>query len=193
MTRRNWRIAAYPSSRPYASPSGGRRCRTVPDRIARYYVPLAVIEATNTIMRRCGTERRECYVWWGGYFACDEAQVVTALWPDIATEFGHVYLDTRQISTMHQRLRDLDQVILAELHTHPPGAGGQNEVDAAYPATTYRGFISIVVPDFAAPRLHDLRRTYIYEYQGDGAWRDVPPAEIADRFVVEESFTEVRT
>ena len=31
-----------------------------------------------------------------------------------------------------------DQVLIAELHTHPPGAGGQNEVVAAYDAVPYR-------------------------------------------------------
>lgn len=118
--------------------------------------------------------------------------MVTAFFPDIATDFGRVHLDAQQLATMHESLRELDQVLLAELHTHPPGGGGQNEVDGAHPATTYRGFISIVVPDFAAPLLHDLRATYIYEYQGRGAWRDVPPAEIVDRFVIEESFRRVR-
>ena len=184
--------AGYPTSRPYVSPPGGRRRLGVPDRIGRYYVPLAVLEATSAVMRRCGAERRECYVWWGGYFFSEDAQVVTALWPDVATQFGHVHLDTHQLEAMHQRLRELNQVILAELHTHPPGGGGQNEVDAAHPATTYRGFISIVVPDFAQPRLHDLRTTHVYEYQGGGAWRDVPPAEIVERFVIEEPFMEIR-
>ncbi len=172
---------------------GGRRRRGVPDHIGRYYIPLAVLQATSAVMRRCGVERRECYVWWGGYFAGEDAQVVTALWPDIPTEFGHVHLDIRELEAMHQRLRELDQVIVAELHTHPPGGGGQNEVDAAHPATTYSGFISIVVPDFAAPYFHDLRTTYVYEYQAHGAWRDVLPVEIADRFVIEEPFTVVRT
>jgi hypothetical protein len=193
MKRSSSRAGVFPSYRPYASPSGGRRRRAIPDRIARYYLPLSVLNATNAVMRRCGAQRRECYVWWGGYFAGEEAQVVTALWPDIPTEFGHVHLDTRQLGAMHQRLRDLDQVVLAELHTHPPGGGGQNDVDAANPATTYRGFISIVVPDFAAPWLHDLRTTHVYEYQADGVWRDMSRAEIAERFVIEEPFTEVRT
>ena len=144
-------------------------------------------------MRRFGEEYRECYVWWGGYFTTDgDAQVVTALCPDISTEFGHIHLSNRELSVLHERLRSLDQVLVAELHTHPPGAGGQNEVDAANPAATYRGFISIVVPNFAAPRFHDLRQTYVYEYIQSGEWRELTPPEVEMRFVVEEPFISVR-
>ena len=52
-----------------------------------------------------------------------------------------------------------DQVLIAELHSHPPGAGGQNAVDAANGATTYPGFLTIVVPNFANPLFYDLQRT----------------------------------
>jgi hypothetical protein len=182
----------YPESRPYHSPSGGRRTRPIPDRIERYYLPLSVIEATDRVMRRFGKEKRECYVWWAGYFsAADEGQIVTALCPEIRTEYGHIRLGTAELTLLHSRLRELDQVLLAELHTHPPGAGGQNEVDASHSAATYPGFISIVVPDFALPRLYDLRESYVYEYLGSGEWHGLGREEIRDRFIVEESFISV--
>lgn len=144
-------------------------------------------------MRRLGQEKRECYVWWGGYFTSHgDGQVVTALCPEVHTEFGRVHLGMRDLTALHSRLRALDQVLLAELHTHPPGARGQNEVDAAYPAATYPGFISMVVPDFASPCFHDLRTAYVYEYLGSVRWRQLEPNEIADYFVIEESFLAVK-
>ena len=104
-------------------------------------------------MQRYGREHREYYVWWGGYFTADgDGQVVTALCPEVETTFGSIHLSNRQLAVLHTQLRDLDQVLLVELHTHPLGAGGQNEVDAAHPASTHTGFITIVVPNFAFPR-----------------------------------------
>ncbi|HXG43487.1 MAG TPA: hypothetical protein VNJ71_01885 [Gemmatimonadales bacterium] len=166
----------------------------MPERIGRYYVPLAVLEATSRAMQRFGREQRECYVWWGGYFTeAGDGQVVTALCPDIPTSYGHIHLGVCEIGALHSQLRALDQVLLVELHSHPHGAGGQNHVDAEHPAAPYRGFISIVVPDFAEPRLYDLRETYVYEYLQANEWRELESDEITRRFVVEEPFLRVLT
>src|SRR5206468_3948680 len=108
-------------------------------------------------MRRFGREQRECYAWWGGSFTlAGDAYVATAYCPDVRTDYGRIQLDARDFAALHADLRARDQVLIAELHTHPPGAGGQNEVDAAHPAATYAGFLTIVVPDFAYPHLYDL-------------------------------------
>jgi len=191
-SRREQPDGDYPATRPYGSPPGGRRRRAIPDRILRHYVPLSVLEATDRVMRRYGEEQRECYVWWAGYFnSADEGQIVTAVYPETATEYGRIHLGEDQLRLMQDRLRALDQSVLVELHTHPPGAGGQNDVDAAHPAATYRGFVSIVVPDFAQPNLHDLRQTHVYEYLLDGEWQELTPEEVAVRFVIEESVVPV--
>ena len=84
-------------------------------------------------------------------------------------------------------MRARDQVLIAELHTHPPGAGSQNEVDAAHPAATYTGFLSIVVPDFAYPYLHDIRHCYVYAYTAKGTWTELTANEIERKFTIEES------
>lgn len=162
-----------------------RRRRPVPDHIGRFYIPQAVLQATDHTMRRFGQERRECYVWWGGYFTAGNAQVVTALWPEVATDYGRIHLTYRELSRLQTELRQLDQVLLVELHTHPPGGGGQNEVDAAHPAATYRGFVTVVVPDFAHPRFRHPREAHVYEYLGQGKWRQLSSAEVDERFVIE--------
>lgn len=183
----------YPITRPYPPPPTGRRCQPVPARISGYYIPLSVLEATDRVMRQCGEDRRECYVWWGGYFTRDgRGQVVTAICPEIPTKYGCIHLGLSDLTVLHAELRNMDQVLLAELHTHPPGAGGQNRVDAAHPAAPYPGFISIVVPNFASPRFHDLRKAYIYEYLDGSRWRQLDRPEIARRFVVEEQFRSVK-
>jgi hypothetical protein len=180
----------YPESRPYTSSPGVRRRRAIPNPIRRCYVPLAVMEATDRFM--CGP-KVERYVWWGGYFTKDgEAQVATAICADSPTRYGTIHLTAAQLQVMQSKLRSLDQVLIAELHTHPPGAGGQNDIDAAHPAATYRGFVTIVVPDFAQPRFYDLSQCYVYEYLDNLRWREFPDQEIRERFVIEEPGVNVR-
>lgn len=188
---RKRRSIGQPQPCPSRSPdrAGGYRRRIrVPDEIHRYYVPLGVIQATDGFIRSFGNERRECYVWWGGYFTeRGEAQVVTAVCPNISTDYGHIRLGTKELSSLHGKLRELDQVLLVELHSHPPHAGGQNEVDAAHPAATYRGFISIVVPDFGFPRFCDLKQSWVYEYRLANQWHPLTRSEIESRFVIEDA------
>ena len=186
------RESPYPSTAPFRTKAGRRRI-PVPERIATVHVPLAVLEATSRIMREFGRERRECYVWWGGSFTPpDGAHVTTAYCPEIATSFGRVELDTEGYARLHRELRDRDQVLIAELHSHPPGAGGQNAVDAANGATTYRGFLTIVVPNFANPHFYDLRRAHVYEYEEAGKWRTLTPDEIQRRFIIDDTFVSVK-
>ena len=105
--------------------------------------------------------------------------------------FGRVELNTAGYARLHRELRDRDQVLIAELHSHPPGAGGQNAVDAANGATTYRGFLTIVVPNFANPQFYDLRRAHVYEYEEAGRWRTLTPDEIQRRFIIDDTFVSV--
>jgi len=183
--------APYPTTPPFTVSGGHRRRIAIPDKIHRYYIPLSVIKRTGEFIQRFGHEERECYVWWGGYFTADgNGQVVTALCPNVTTEYGHISLDTRQLTTLHAKLRELDQVLLIELHSHPPGAGGQNAVDAAHPAVAYCGFVSIVVPDFGFPHFYDPRKAYVYEYIQENRWRELTGAEIESRFVIEPAALE---
>lgn len=183
----------YPVTKPYASPLGGRRKRVPSKAIKRYYIPLSVVEATNKLFRKFGALHTEGYAWWAGYINYDdEAQVCTTFYPNITTLPGRVYLDRAILSAMHSRLIGSDQILLVELHTHPPGAGGQNHVDANNAACFYPGFMTIVVPDFAAPKFYDLRDSYVYTYERDGFWRELEREEIAHRFIIEETVIEVK-
>ena len=183
---------SYPETVPYRGAPGGRRRVPIPDQIGRVYVPLAVIEVTSRVMRRFGTENRECYMWWGGYYTLTgDAQVTSAVCPDIPTDFGRIQFGVQQFYSLHAELRSRDQVLIAELHTHPPGAGGQNEVDAAHAAAPYSGFVSIVVPDFAFPYLWDLRQCYIYEYDSDSRWKQLDRAQVEEKITIEETLVMV--
>jgi hypothetical protein len=183
----------YPLVRPYSSPLTGRRKRIPSNPIQRYFIPLSLMEATDKVFRKFMARNTEGYAWWTGYLNLDlEAQVCGVLYPEAKTQYGRVYLNRKMMSAMHRKLIELDQILLAELHTHPPGAGGQNEVDAYNAAIFYPGFITIVVPNFARPRFYDLRDSFIYEYECSGTWRKLEKSEILKRFIIEESLVEVK-
>ncbi|MHC4398742.1 MAG: hypothetical protein ACYTG0_03590 [Planctomycetota bacterium] len=183
----------YPTSLTSRRDLPVRRRTIAPDHILRFYLPLAVVEVTNHVMRQFGDQQRECYVWWGGYFTPEgAAQVVSAYCPSIHTDYGRIELDMSDFHALHHELRTRDQVLLIELHTHPPGAGGQNEIDAAHPAAPYRGYVSVVVPDFAYPCFRDLRHCYVYEYVGVNRWLRLDKHEIEQKFTIEDSLVLVR-
>lgn len=184
--------APYPTVAPYASGATGRRRCAIPEVIRHVFVPLAVLNATSDVMRLLGEQRRECYVWWGGFFTGDGlAQVSTVYFPAVQTHFGRVAFGMADFHRLHAELRRRDQILLAELHTHPPGAGGQNEVDAAHAAAPYPGFITIVVPDFASPNFYDLRDCYVYRYVANNQWEELGPADIQAMFIVDDTFVTV--
>lgn len=177
-------------ARSLAAPRRGgwqrRRSRPRPAAVHRFCIPSAVLQATGEVMQSHGRCRRECYVWWGGYHTRDgEAQVLTAYYPKVAAGPATVHLTTSDLLQLHQQLRDHDQTLIAELHTHP-GRGGQNSTDAANPAAVYAGFLSIVVPDYSFPTL-DLVQSHVYEYLSGGAWREWASTEKSGRLVVEPS------
>lgn len=183
----------YPVSTPYTGSKGGRR-KFIPHKPPqKYYVPFSVLKATNDAFKIFGNRRAEGYVWWSGYIVnSDMAQICTAVYPNVRTRYGCVHLDRKALSAMHKKLIELDQIILVELHTHPPGAGGQNAVDAANTVLYYMGFKTIVVPDFGLPLFYDLRRCYVYSYIDNGRWHEMNEDEISDYFVIDETCSEVK-
>lgn len=182
----------YPAVGPYPTHSRLRRQQRIADGIRHVFVPLSVMRETSLIMGDFAAEQRECYVWWGGY-CCPVglAHVTTAYCPAIRTAYGEVHLHRQALHALHQALRKRDQILVAELHTHPPLAGGQNEVDAANAAAPFPGFITIVVPAFGLPLVHDLRRCHVYRYLMESKWTELAAEEIEQTFTIEEQFVRV--
>jgi hypothetical protein len=183
----------YPGSVPYSGSKGGRRKFIPAKPPEKYYLPFSVLKSTNDVFKIYGNRRAEAYAWWAGYIVNgDMAQICTVLYPNIKTRYGHIHLDRQVLGFMHRRLIDLDQILLVELHTHPPGAGGQNDVDAANSTLFYKGFKAVVVPDFGLPKFYDLRRCYVYSYIGNSHWYEMDVNEISHCFVIDETCSEVK-
>jgi len=183
---------SYPSVSPYRKEGTERRKHVITQSIYRYYIPLNIMKATDSYMSSHRKHETECFLFWGGYLlGRSEAQIVTLYYPKVITNYGRVYLSNKDITLLNQSLREHDQLLLIELHTHPYGTGGQNTVDASNALSYHNGFITIVVPDFGYPHFYDLRKCYIYEYQNKGLWQELEPDQIEDRFIIEDSIIEI--
>ena len=160
---------------------------------ARCYLPKNVIKDTDNVFKKFGNRNAEGYAWWAGYIINEvEAQICTVIYPNVETQYGRVHLDRKLLSSMYKKLIELDQILLVELHTHPPRAGGQNDVDAANAAVYYKGFKSVVVPNFGLPKFQSLLNCHVYEYQENGVWRKMNRSEIASKIKIEETLIEVK-
>lgn len=182
----------YPKTKPYKISSIVRRKHLITTPIRRYYVPLNILEISNKYICEHRRRKEECFIFWGGYLVdnCD-AQIITVYYPKAIVSYGRIHLNTRDITLLNLALRKNDQLLLVELHSHPPGADGQNKFDAKNALCYHPGFITIVVPDFGYPYFYDLRKCYVYEYVKAGKWYELKSKEIEDKFIVEDTVIEV--
>lgn len=177
-------------SRPYASPGNGRRERGIPDRIEKFYIPTAVLRETQTFIEQHGAEGTEAYVFWAGAVADAEAYVSTCVYPTANARHGGVKVPLQKMTEINLELRDRDQLVLAQVHSHP-GRARHSPVDEEKAVSFHEGFVSIVVPDFGETPVYDLRDCGVYVYTADDGWRLLDDDEIEERFAIEDTVLEV--
>lgn len=176
--------------RPYVSPGNGRRTRGISGPIAKFYVPTAVLRETQRFIEAHGAEETEAYVFWAGAVADGEAYVTTCVYPTANARHGGVKVPLRKMTEINLELRDRDQLVLAQVHSHP-GVARHSPVDEEKAVSFHEGFVSIIVPDFGETPVYDLRDCGVYVYNADDGWRLLDKGEIEDRFVIEETVLEV--
>jgi proteasome lid subunit RPN8/RPN11 len=89
-----------------------------------------------------------------------------------ALDTGIVHLDGRHFGKLWDLCRARSLTVVADVHTHPGGAGQSNS-DRAHPIIARAGHLALIVPNFAAP---PVRRAAlgIYRYGGRGRWKTIP-------------------
>lgn len=177
-------------SRPYVSPGHGRRERGIPDQIEKFYVPTAVLRETQEFIERHGAEGTEAYVFWAGAVADGEAYVTTCVYPTANARHGGVKVPLQKMTEINLELRDRDQLVLAQVHSHP-GVARHSPVDEEKAVSFHEGFVSIVVPDFGETPVYDLRDCGVYVYTAEDGWRLLGDGEIEERFAIEDTVLEV--
>ena len=176
--------------RPYVSPGNDRRTRGISGFIEKFYVPTAVLRETQRFIEEHGAERTEAYVFWAGAVADGEAYITTCVYPTANARHGGVKVSLRKMTEINLELRDRDQLVLAQVHSHP-GVARHSPVDEEKAVSFHEGFVSIVVPDFGETPVYDLRDCGVYVYTASDGWRLLGEDEVEDRFVIEETVLEV--
>jgi hypothetical protein len=127
-------------------------------------VPQEIWEQSIAVMRRYGESRSEALVFWGGIVAGGQQQVTGLYLPDHTPQGGRVQLTDADARWLVRRLRERDEKLLAQVHSHPGSAfhsGGDDERAASF----HVGYLSIVAPDFARP-VSNVSDCATYEFDG---------------------------
>jgi proteasome lid subunit RPN8/RPN11 len=178
------------SARPYRSPSNGRRKRSIPDTIEKYYIPTAVLNETQRYIEEHGERGHEAYVLWAGSIADNEAYVTTCIYPNTDTRHGGVDVPRSKMREILKELHDRDQIVIAQAHSHP-GVARHSQLDEEKPVSFHEGFASIVVPDFGETPIYDLRDCGVYIYTQQEQWRLLDDDEIEETFAIEPTTLEI--
>lgn len=176
-------------SRPYSSPSNGRRRRTLAD-IETYYISTAVLRETQKYIEEHGAKEQEAYVFWAGAVAGNEAYITTCVYPTANARHGGVKVPLEKMTEINLELRDRDQIILAQAHSHP-GRALHSSVDEEKAVSFHQGFVSVVVADFGETPVYDLRDCGVYIYDSENEWQLLEDREIEELFVIEDTRLEV--
>lgn len=132
-------------------PMIARRAIPYPGLGTTLMVPVEVWRRTLDIVRAYGAERSEALVFWGGVVSGEVLQVTGVYLPSHQPQGGCVRLTSEESRWLLRRLRDRDEKLLAQAHSHPGDAfhsGGDDRGAASFHA----GYLSVVVPRFG----HDV-------------------------------------
>jgi proteasome lid subunit RPN8/RPN11 len=64
--------------------------------------------------------------------------------------------------------------VVADVHTHPTTWTDQSESDTTNPMIAQKGHMALIIPNYARRLRFSLRGVGIFEYLGDGQWRQWP-------------------
>ncbi|MBP2252571.1 proteasome lid subunit RPN8/RPN11 [Halarchaeum solikamskense] len=149
-----------------------------------------MLQETQRYVEEHGNRDHECYVFWAGAIAGDEAYVSTCVYPRVESRHGGVKVPLEKMTEINQELRARDQILLAQVHSHP-GRARHSPVDEEKAVSFHEGFVSIVIPDFGATPVYDLRDCGVYTYTRDSGWQLLDDDGVVDRFVIEDTVVEV--
>lgn len=135
-------------------------------------VPVEVLERTFQTLRDCGENRRECQVLWLSSWHSPEL-IVRLIHPRHRAHRGGFALESSWLTDCWASLARNYEQIRVQVHSHPHDAF-HSATDDAWPIIHTPGFLSLVVPDFAAGEA-SLDRTYLTMIGADHRWHEAKP------------------
>jgi hypothetical protein len=159
----------------------GRRAVPYPGRGPTLVVPAEVWHRGLEAVRTYGAQRSEALMFWGGVVSGDVLQVTGLYLPSHRPQGGCVRLTSEESRWLLRRLRDRDEKLLAQVHSHPMDAfhsGGDDRGAASF----HLGYLSVVVPRFGnkVARIGDCE---VLEFDGVG-FTPLSPEELGRRIRV---------
>lgn len=165
-----------------------RRTVPYPGVGSRFYLTATVWNETIATLSYYGDFKSEGLVYWGGAIGGVGETIVTSLLKLNHTPQGGIVRPTSQeMRALLRTLRQRDEKLVAQIHSHPGGAFHSFGDDQH--ATSYHpGFISIVLPNFGKG-VHSLLDCAIYEFRSD--FEALTQKEIAERFVIQPQIVDL--
>jgi len=125
-----------------------------------------IIHQTFRTLRECGRGESECVAYWTGP---SHLNLVTEVKHPTHRRSPLGYeIDDRWLTDFWGCLAASQQSVWAQVHTHP-GQAFHSETDDNWPIVSQEGFLSIVIPHFAAGDM-SFEKAWIGRLCGDGAW-----------------------
>jgi hypothetical protein len=124
------------------------------------------------VMRKHGAGRAECVVYLTGPLS-QTGVVDEVLHPSHHASPDLYEIDRDWLNSAWFELARRRREIRVQVHLHG-GRAYHSAVDDAYPAIQTPGFLSLVIPDFAAGDV-GLSNAYLARLRADGGWDEVDP------------------
>jgi hypothetical protein len=142
--------------------------------VSRLALPGALLDETFDLLARCGDRQRECVVYW--LAALREPDLVArVVHPEHRSgPFGYE-VESDYVNELFLALRQTGETVRAQVHTHPADAF-HSGVDDDFALAPSRGFLSLVIPDFAHGPV-GLVGSHLVEIYDDGRWIERHPED----------------
>jgi proteasome lid subunit RPN8/RPN11 len=158
--------------------------------LARFYISSTVLERTRECFEKWGEYSLEFIVLWGGYRTSEGDYIVTTCYiPEQHSSPILSRVTEKAMGDLLAKLYSMGQILIAQLHTHPPGISHPSRIDEEGLAVHYEGFIYIIVPNYGLADW-DLTDCSIYEYK-EGCLKPLSQEEIRNRFITLSHMVEV--
>lgn len=161
--------------------------------MVNFYISPLVLKATEKVLKRWGKRSLESLVLWGGRRTQNgDYCVVTCYFPRQHRFSAYVEVEEWAMREVLSQLYLRKQMLVAQVHTHPPGITHPSGIDRSRVPIHRDGFIHIIVPNYGLMPLENLLHCSVYEYAIGGRWRPLSASEIKERFIIDDHEVEVK-
>ncbi|TMB66554.1 MAG: hypothetical protein E6J43_10325 [Chloroflexi bacterium] len=159
-------------------PVNSRRRLPYPGTGAIVYVPREIWVQSLEALRLYGRLGSEGLVLWGGTISNGTTQVTGLFVPGHEPQGGHVKMTAAEGRWLVRKLKERDEKLVAQFHSHL-GSAGHSPGDDDHAASAHEGFLSLVAARFGRESLWP-EHCGVHEYDGV-TFRRMTAQEVRER------------